>query len=62
MLMKYNLYNSLHYRHSVNHIEFNVEGVIRHLKLEIALAIPATNEWKIGKTNLAGVGLTLSVS
>ena len=46
MLMKDNLYNSLYYRHSVNHIEFNVEGVIflRHLKLEIALAIPATNE------------------
>ena len=30
----------------------------RHLKLEIALAIPALNEWKILWNNSAGQGLT----
>ena len=33
------------------------ENIFRHLKLEIALAIPALKEWKIIWNNLAGHGL-----
>ena len=32
--------------------------IFRHLKLEIALAIPASNKWKTGTTNPAAQGLT----
>ena len=31
--------------------------IFRHLKLEIALAIPALKEWKIETSTLAGQGL-----
>ena len=32
-------------------------NIFRHLKLEIALAIPALNEWKIETNNAAAYGL-----
>ena len=30
------------------------KNIFRHLKLEIAIAIPASNEWKIVRNNSAG--------
>ena len=35
-------------------------NIFRHLKLEIALAIPASNDEKYNITNSAGQGLTLT--
>ena len=35
------------------------ENIFRHLKLEIALAIPASNDEKYNSNNSAGQGLTL---
>ena len=37
---------------------FTNMNIFRHLKLEIALAIPASNEWKTQTNNSAGQGLT----
>ena len=37
---------------------FKNKNIFRHLKLEIALAIPASNDEKYNSNNLAGQGLT----
>ena len=42
------------------HIYLN-RNIFRHLKLEIALAIPASNDEKLNKNNSAGQRLTLTV-
>ena len=36
--------------------KFNIGDIFPYLKLEIALAIPASNEWKIGTSNSAAQG------
>ena len=59
LFVKYVLWNNSFCDMLIFHLQINI--FFSPLKLEIALAIPALNDWKINTINSAGHGLSLTI-